>query len=561
MKRTTGFLALLICTIVFFGLYGCKTQDDPPAPSATATADRVIESIELRNRAGKTYVLGETVQEDNNSLIANYSDGSTETISMDDPAVTISGDTSTAGVGTATVSYQGFETTFTYTVYAPMEETVEVTGGLIRGYTTEDGAIEIYKGIPYAAPPTGENRWHAPKDVEPWEGVKSCFHFGPSCYQQAKSRNDYIIDGWAGVSEDCLTLNVWTSGKETADKPVLVFIHGGGYTTGGSSCAIYDGTAMAQRDVVFVSINYRLGAFGYLSTEELMAENDGAGNFGMLDQIKALEWVRDNIAAFGGDKDNVTIMGQSAGGRSVQGLLLSPMASGLYANAFIDSGLLTTEFPTLEYRNANVTTDGKTLAELRSMTTEEVSASVNVTAGLCCDGTNILSTSCWESYIANAGNNQDINLLLGTVTGDDEIFRTDDPDEATLFCMSYVQARLLGGATGRHYIYFDEYVQGGAEKRNHTDDVPFWLGNSTNYYGEGSWTEADTNRAEMMSSMLVNFCKTGNPNGNALPEWEANEGQYNYLHLSDEIGMDRVAAEAISHFETHYSKVAAELGR
>lgn len=204
---------------------------------------------------------------------------------------------------------------------------VEVTGGTIEGVA--DGDMIVFKGIPFAAPPVGELRWKDPQPVIPWEGVRSAAEFGNSPVQAFPGQGD----------EDCLYLNVWTPAKVQKEKlPVMVWIYGGGFAMGSSSQ--YDGARLASKGVVLVTINYRVGILGFFAHPELSAENlqGVSGNYGILDQIAALGWVRDNIASFGGDPDNVTIFGESAGAISVSMLCASPYASGLFRRAISQSG-------------------------------------------------------------------------------------------------------------------------------------------------------------------------------------------------------------------------------
>ena len=204
------------------------------------------------------------------------------------------------------------------------------------------GGLNIYKGPPYALPPTGWRRWRPPAEAPVWKGVRDATKFGPACYQPKSGAAAGIYAGDVGpMSEDCLTLNVWAPAK--ADKaPVLVWIHGGALATGASSEALYDGAKLAGQGVVVVSINYRLGVLGYLAHPELSKESrEGvSGNYGLLDQIAALRWVKANIAAFGGDPSNLTIAGESAGGLSVMYLMAAPQARGLFAKAIAQSAYM-----------------------------------------------------------------------------------------------------------------------------------------------------------------------------------------------------------------------------
>ncbi len=200
----------------------------------------------------------------------------------------------------------------------------------------------VFRGIPFAQPPVGDLRFRAPLPSQAWDGVREATHAGPMAMQIPLEALDNLFGRPREprqLDEDCLYLNVWTPGLDGARRPVMVWIHGGGFTSGGGSEPVYSGAALASRDVVVVTINYRLGALGFLYAPDLADESDSTcANFGILDQIAALEWVRDEIAAFGGDPDNVTIFGESAGGMSVGTLMGSPMAAGLFQKAILQSG-------------------------------------------------------------------------------------------------------------------------------------------------------------------------------------------------------------------------------
>ena len=221
-----------------------------------------------------------------------------------------------------------------------------IEGGQVKGVTTEIPGVLVYRGIPYAAPPIGENRWKEPQPVVPWQGVKLCDKFGHPSYQAIQYPGGYFTEWGYGdeapYSEDCLYLNVWTKASGQPDKklPVALWIHGGGYREGWGSEPEFDAKAWGAKDVVLVSINYRLGVFGFLTHPELSAESPHgvSGNYGILDQIEALKWIKKNIAQFGGDPDNVMIFGQSAGAGSVKTICESPLARGLFHKAVIMSG-------------------------------------------------------------------------------------------------------------------------------------------------------------------------------------------------------------------------------
>jgi para-nitrobenzyl esterase len=228
-------------------------------------------------------------------------------------------------------------------VYAASEPTVRVDGGELSGYTDFNG-VTSYKGIPFAAPPVGKLRWQAPQPAASWTGVRKADHFGNACFQNVRYTTlpwtePYMEQGPA--SEDCLYLNVWTAAKSPREKrPVMVWIYGGGFNEGAGSISVFDGTQLARRGVVLVTLNYRVGPLGFLVYPELTKESEHAssGNYGLLDQISALQWVRKNIAAFGGDPDRIEIFGQSAGAISVYDLVQSPLTKGLFARAIAESG-------------------------------------------------------------------------------------------------------------------------------------------------------------------------------------------------------------------------------
>jgi para-nitrobenzyl esterase len=211
---------------------------------------------------------------------------------------------------------------------------VTTTGGQLEGFRLS--GVRRWRGIPFAAPPVGDLRWRPPADPEPWDGVRQARAYGATCLQGPSSGLG-LID-LEGGSEDCLTLNVTRPDDDREDLPVMVWIHGGSFLHGSGSQPVYNSEALAARGVVLVTINYRLGRLGFFSHPALAGEGDVA-NFGLLDQVKALEWVRDDIAAFGGDPENVTIFGESAGGASVNALMASPAARGLFAKAISESGL------------------------------------------------------------------------------------------------------------------------------------------------------------------------------------------------------------------------------
>lgn len=218
-------------------------------------------------------------------------------------------------------------------------QTVNLPQGAVEGVTQYD--VESFKGIPYAAPPVGDLRWRAPQPAPKWTGVRVADHFAPDCLQHPLRGDDAPLS--VKPSEDCLYLNVWRPAdmKPGAKLPVMVWVYGGGYVSGGTSPAIYDGKAFARDGIVFVSFNYRVGRFGFFGFPELTkedADHGQLGDYAYMDMIAALKWVKANIAAFGGDPDHVTIFGESAGGAAMHTLLTSPQTKGLFNRAIIESG-------------------------------------------------------------------------------------------------------------------------------------------------------------------------------------------------------------------------------
>lgn len=325
-------------------------------------------------------------------------------------------------------------------IEAPQLDSGRVSGVLVE----KPGAapVRAWKGIPFAAPPVGALRWRAPQPVAPWEGVRACEAFGPVCPQPRVPF--FVVPG--PQSEDCLYLNVWSGAADPGAKlPVMVWIHGGSLIFGAGSQGIYDGAALARRGVVVVTINYRLGPFGFLAHPALSKEQGGtSGNYGLMDQLAALEWVKRNVAAFGGDPACVTIFGESAGGGSVQALLLSPAAKGLFHRAIVQSPVcaappLRGGAPGVESAEAAgerfaaavgvdpasadvlVALRAKSPRELLAASggPPELGATTGVTFGLCADGALLPDD---PVALAAAGKQADVPLLIGTTADEGTLF-------------------------------------------------------------------------------------------------------------------------------------------
>jgi para-nitrobenzyl esterase len=260
---------------------------------------------------------------------------------------------------------------------AGLPQPVKVQGGLVSGTPGTRPGITAFKGIPFAAAPVGAGRWRAPRPVVPWQGVRKADAFGPSCVQtivQEKKPWTYEFMTHGEVSEDCLFVNVWTPARSADEKrPVFVYIYGGANVEGSGMVPVYDGEGLASKGLVVVNFNYRVGILGFFAHPELSKEASykASGNYGLLDQIAAVKWVRDNIAAFGGDPSRITVAGQSAGGQAVHNLTASPLARNLFQRAIVESApgtgggrkLADAEGDGVHYAQAR----SATLAQLRAM--------------------------------------------------------------------------------------------------------------------------------------------------------------------------------------------------
>ncbi|MDB5122545.1 MAG: esterase [Mucilaginibacter sp.] len=452
---------------------------------------------------------------------------------------------------------------------------VRVEGGLISGEKSKLSDVMSFKGIPFAAPPVGELRWKAPQPVKPWSGVKTCNAFGPSPMQSKPVpfmvyTREFLIPE-EPISEDCLYLNVWAKPRAAVKKPVFVWIYGGGFSSGGTAVPIYDGEAMAKKGIIFVSINYRVGVFGFMAHPELTKESpyNASGNYGLLDQIAALRWVKKNIAAFGGDPDNVTIAGQSAGSMSVNCLVASPLAKGLFNKAIAESGSLMVANPMLKNSDlqgaeqqgiklAN-SAHAASLKELRALPAAELLKLRGIFAPIV-DGYVLPEP---VPQIFAEGKENRVPLLIGWNADEafvsgfkkkdefikqakeqygadaDEFFKyypagTDEEAARSqiklsrdmMFAISGYKWACVQSAQAKLpvYVYYfarklpatPDYVKYGAF---HTGEVAYVMDDLK--FLNRPWEPADFELANLMSSYWANFIKTGNPNGNSLAPWPA----------------------------------------
>ncbi|MFP5391347.1 MAG: carboxylesterase/lipase family protein [Gammaproteobacteria bacterium] len=458
---------------------------------------------------------------------------------------------------------------------APSHPRVKVAGGTLEG-RVEEGGVRAFKGIPFAAAPVGSLRWQAPQAAPAWKGVRTADAFGPRCMQRALF-SDMVFRS-NGVSEDCLYLNVWTPAKKAGAKlPVLVYFYGGGLVAGDGSEPRYDGANMARQGVVAITVNYRLGVFGFLAHPELTAESPhkASGNYGFMDQAAALHWVRQNIAAFGGDPQRVTIAGESAGSFSVSVQMVSPLARKVIAGGIGESGAAMGRdpLPTLEEAHAAgqcfaEQVGASNLAALRALPaatlleatarpdTPRLSMVVDgyvlpqAPAALYASGqqAKVPLLAGWNSAEGTA------QAILGEGGATEENFKAalqklygDQADAARQAYSGDIEQaarelasdRFIGFGTWRWidlhaktsgqpvYRYYytrprPASVDGkpAATGAGHSVEIEYVMGNldGNKVY---AWTPEDRTVSRLSQAYFVNFIKTGNPNGKGLPSWPA----------------------------------------
>jgi para-nitrobenzyl esterase len=457
---------------------------------------------------------------------------------------------------------------------------VTIDTGVIEGSVADE--VLSFKGIPYAAPPIGNLRWRAPQAATPWSGVRSATEYGHDCIQLPIPGDASASGG--PMSEDCLVLNVWRPATIASGKiPVLVWIHGGGFLNGSSAAAIYDGSAFARQGLVVVSFNYRLGRLGFFAHPALTAAKEGPlGNYGLLDQLAALQWVKRNIAAFGGDPDQITIMGESAGGISVMHHLTTPQSQGLFQQAIVLSGggrtylgelrklsEATSELPSAEEsgiefaKSVDITDTGAAaLAALRALPAEQVNGDMNMGAllskpptyagGPIFDGDLITTT---PGEVLQRGEAANVPILIGTTSADlpvtfpplqnpfsyfgteaEQAITAYNPDgtlpleviiptiavDITMHEPARFVAKQMTAAGNPAWLYRFGYVAESLRPEKtgaeHASEQPYLFNTLNARYGEAV-TENDQTMAQLFHSYFANFAKFGNPNGEGLPTW------------------------------------------
>jgi para-nitrobenzyl esterase len=457
---------------------------------------------------------------------------------------------------------------------AGIEEPVHLDSGLVSGIAGSDATVGVFLGIPYAAPPVGELRWRPPQPAAHWAGVRKADQFGAMCMQPA-FRGPIPAANPPKMSEDCLFLNVWTAAISARERrPVMVWIHPGGYQTGSGSAPGYNGEALAKKGVVLVTINYRLGVFGFFSHPELTkeSENHASGNYGFMDQVAALRWVQRNIAAFGGDPHRVTVFGDSAGSASIANLMGSPQAKGLFQRASGQSGAwmgisLAPTRTLAEAEEAGVkmaeALHAQSLEALRAMPAEDLlkggrgggpvidgwflpedvgtvfadgkQNDVPLISGSNKDeGTFFLQPTTAPKFIersrARFGDQADAFLKLYPADSDEEAnasqlaaFR----DELAFVMRIWARAQTKTGHSKAFLYYFthDPPPPVGSTSRGgfgsgatHGSEAQYIF---QNLLPPRAWTDLDHQVSDMLSSYWVNFATNGDPNGKGLAKWPA----------------------------------------
>lgn len=482
-------------------------------------------------------------------------------------------------------------------LFAQLSATVSTVNGMVEGAVSSNAAVMVYKGLPYAAPPVGENRWRAPQPAAAWSGVRDATSDAARCLDAG------ILAG-AGEpagSEDCLYLNVWAPAQvPPAGVPVIVWIHGSPIDSGLPAA---DGANLASKGAVVVSFNYRLASFGFMAHPELTAEapNNSSGNYAMLDMIKVLEWVYDNIAAFGGDPVNITLMGEASGATAVAALMASPLSAGLFHHAILQGGgwmgPAIGKQPTLAEREAlgaeNAARFGaSSIADLRNASAQQVlenfptSDEFNVDGYFLAKDTS-LTFEAGENLPVDvlAGSSMDAALLFGAVPQDADAFRQysrekygdlserflalypagSDQQASASYLKSFSdelawQMRKLGSYQSQRglgaFVYYFNRVPPVRAMRGatHLAERAYVL---NQHEAMPDWTEADRKLADTMASYWVTFATRTNPNREGLPQWPRylNNEVGNVQILGDEVTTETSlvpSAEALEFFEAVY---------
>jgi para-nitrobenzyl esterase len=446
---------------------------------------------------------------------------------------------------------------------------IRTANGLVSGAVGANPAVRVYKGIPYALPPLGEYRWREPHAPAPWTGVKQATEFSAVCQQEPYAQTSVYYSPLGAIHEDCLYLNVWTAAKSASEKhPVMVWIHGGGYTRGTGATATYNGEVLAAKGVVVVTINYRLGVFGFFAHPELTKESPhrASGNYGLLDQIEALKWVNQNIVAFGGDPARVTIFGESAGSSAVNYLQASPLAKGLFHRVIGESGANFGRNGSLAEAEQHgvkfaAQIGAASLIALRRKSAEDLLKAggtfrANVDGYFLPEQVDMIFARHNQSEVpVIAGYNHDEGTTLSPWPANATLQTLLDQAHQRYGKFSEEFLKLYPASTSEQaasahydsfrdagmgwqmrtwvreqaksrkspaYLYFFTRVPPGlgADKNRayHAAEIAYVFGNLNN---RRPWEDADRQLSAAMSSYWANFAATGNPNGKGLPKWPA----------------------------------------
>lgn len=436
---------------------------------------------------------------------------------------------------------------------------VTVEQGTVSGVDAD--GVTAFKGIPFAAPPVGDLRWRAPQPAAKWEGVRDGAAYGHDCMQ---NYNAVPLPPGSAPSEDCLYANVWRPSGEATKLPVLVWIYGGGFVNGSASRLIYTGTRIAQQGVMVVSFNYRLGRFGTFAHPALTrAKEDGGrlANYGFMDQIAAMEWIRRNVAAFGGDPQNITIMGESAGGMSVHNLVTAPATQGkdLFQRAVVMSGgsgsaikvstLKDAEAIGLAFGKAEgvAANDPQVLAKLRAIPARNVTGDIKLGTVLT-GGPRTFSSPFPLGDVATdvaaaykAGRFARVPTIIGATSGD-----LGGRDGMMIRGARDLADTIAGTGVPTWYYRFsyvsDAAVTPKSDGAIHADDLPYFLDTVDIKYGAKT-RPADQEMGRTIATYIANFVKTGNPNGQTVPQWPGYTGPGGQMMDFAVDGATRVGAD------------------
>ena len=416
-----------------------------------------------------------------------------------------------------------------------METIVTTKQGSLEGLLSEDKQTVIFRGVPYAQPPVGELRFCRPQEHAAWEGILPCRKFAPRCPQADLTKMDFYSkefydDMVPETNEDCLYLNIWTpAAAKPGDRlPVLFWIHGGAFLHGCGSEKEFDGEGFAKKGVILVTINYRVNVFGFFAHPQLEPENEEgvSGNYGILDQIFALNWVRQNISAFGGDPDLITIAGQSAGCMSVQTIVSSPLAEGMLQRAILQSGGGLKALHTTPSKEELWAISQQLMEELGVETIAQLRA---VPADTLCqaayavlDNSGLRWTPHRDGYllhgttdeIAENGRIHRIDYMIGSTgndIGDGKLLQ----ESGARWCENLLKL----GFSPAYFYYFDRKLPGDDAGAFHSCEL--WYEFETYPRCWRPWEPCDLELSRIMSSYWANFVKSGNPNGEGLPDWSA----------------------------------------